>query len=371
MSSSKRRRIKVKSKRALKRRRNIFAVLSLIPVIFAAFVLLKLGGMLPANETAGEWYDVTKEDLILVKLPEDDATHDNYTEWWYYNGHLEGKDGHRYSFHYSLFLLNALTVHTVVHVSFTDESTGERYTTQVRTAGNSSNDVKNGFDFTVNGWVMRGFDGLDRLQGGTENFAFNLGLKSQQPPVFQGGTGLLDFKDAGTSYYYSRTRMAIDGYAGLGGKAQPVTGSAWFDHQWGDFRTTSLGWDWFALQLDDGADIMLYQLYDSDSTPMMVSGTYTKDGVTTLLDEDQLVSTVLDRWQSPLSGVNYPIEWAIEIPKEKIKIVVRPVRRDSEFDARKTTYNLYWEGAVQVSGSHQGKGFLEVYPLSISTPVGK
>ena len=44
-----------------------------------------------------------------------------------------------------------------------------------------------------------------------------------------------------------------------------VTGEAWMDHQWGDFATYQEGgWDWFAVQLDDGTDVMLYLIRDAD-----------------------------------------------------------------------------------------------------------
>jgi predicted secreted hydrolase len=36
------------------------------------------------------------------------------------------------------------------------------------------------------------------------------------------------------------------------------------------------------------------------------------------------------------------------------------VIRASEFDARTTTLNVYWEGAVKLSGSHHGVGFMEL-----------
>jgi len=33
---------------------------------------------------------------------------------------------------------------------------------------------------------------------------------------------------------------------------------------------------------------------------------------------------------------------------------------NSEFDARLTTYNIYWEGAVSVKGSQTGKGSIKM-----------
>ena len=366
MSASKRVRVKRKSRRALRRRNRALFAVAIVVLLACIFVLLRQQGMLPANETAEDWYELKKEDKVLVSLPADDAAHENYTEWWYYNGHLQGQDGHKYSFHYAIFLLNAFASHTVIHASFLDEESGQRFSYQARTGGNPSGDVKRGFDFRMGDWLMRGADGVDRIQGKTNEFSFNLDLNSQGAPVFQGGTGLLDFMAAGTSYYYSRPRMAVEGYAGLRGKEQAVTGTAWFDHQWGDFRTTLLGWEWFALQLDDGADIMLYQLYSSEGKRLLVSGTYSKNGVSSVLGSDDVVSSPLSYWQSPLSAVKYPVKWSIEIPEHKINVTLAPVQNNSEFDARQTTYNLYWEGAVKITGSHKGRGFLEISPVNTS-----
>ena len=63
---------------------------------------------------------------------------------------------------------------------------------------------------------------------------------------------------------------------------EPVVGQAWFDHQWGDFRVDALtGWDWFALQLDDGAEVMLYLIRDETGGYVASAGSYvTADGRT-------------------------------------------------------------------------------------------
>jgi hypothetical protein len=46
---------------------------------------------------------------------------------------------------------------------------------------------------------------------------------------------------------------------------------------------------------------------------------------------------------------------------------VDPVIRASEFDARTTTLNVYWEGAIKVSGSHSGVGFMELSGYEAAT----
>ena len=63
-------------------------------------------------------------------------------------------------------------------------------------------------------------------------------------------------------YYYSLTRMPAAGTVRAGRPAHAVAGLAWMDREW---STSSLGrdqvgWDWFALQLDDGRELMLYRL---------------------------------------------------------------------------------------------------------------
>ena len=55
-----------------------------------------------------------------------------------------------------------------------------------------------------------------------------------------------------------------------------LTGTAWFDHEWGPgaLPEAAAGWDWFAIQLDDGSELMLYRMRTKDggATPFS-SGT--------------------------------------------------------------------------------------------------
>ncbi len=217
-------------------------------------------GMIFTNQPAEVWYDVKFENPVLVRLPADDAPHQTATEWWYYNGHLQTQSGKNYTFHYVVFLIQRLKNHIIAHVSFTDQQTGEHYTDQKRTAGNPSHGTVDLFHYNLGDWLMSGSDGKDKLRVNTPEFSFDLNLRSSVPTVFQGGTGLLDFKQAGESYYYTRPRMKITGTAGPAGQEKPVNGVAWFDHQWGDFYSTGMRYNWFALQLDDGADIMLFEI---------------------------------------------------------------------------------------------------------------
>ena len=299
---------------------------------------------------------------IRVKLPEDDAPHQNVMEWWYYNSHLHSQEGNEFSFHYVFFLVNSAVSYTASQISLIDHQSGKHYTDQKQSPGNPSAGTARGFNFALGDWGMAGSGGNDTLRIRTPEFAFDLTLTNSGPTVYQGGTGLLDFGRAGTSYYYSRPRMTLEGDLSIGSETYRVTGQSWFDHQWGDFRTSDLGWDWFALQLDDGADIMLYQIRDRGSRPLLYSGTYTRNSVTEVLKEPDFSAESLGSWRSESTGTTYQTSWRVRIPSHRIDLQLTPVAPDSEVDARSTTDNTYWEGAMKLTGSHRGKGFLEVSP---------
>jgi len=321
---------------------------------------------------AGSYYQVFKtkktasgfenkaETHNLIALPADDAPHQFKMEWWYYNGHLLTQSGKKYSFHDSLFLINGSISQMVNHVSLTDHQSGQHYIDQRSTAGNLSVGTVNRFDFTTNRWSLAGGNGIDKLITTTPEFSFNLDLTSTQAPVFHGKEGVISLGAAGSSYYYSRTRMAITGSLNINGQTESVTGLAWFDHQWGDFSTTQLSWDWFSLQLDNQSDVMIYQLRDKANQPILYTGSFTKDGNTEILSSNDFTLTKGQQWRSTKTDINYPIAWKIVIPSKNMDLTTHSINNDSEFDASLTSYNVYWEGAIKVTGSHTGQGFMEL-----------
>ena len=298
-----------------------------------------------------------------IRLPADDAPHTTGMEWWYYNGHLQGAGGARFAYHVAIFLYDGMVRHTVFHAALTDLRTGKRYTRQIRTAGLPSDKNLPGYSFDYQGWRVSGSGGNHVVSIQEKDFALDLVLKDAAPPVLHqaAGTatpGVLDFGPGGVSYYYSRPRMQASGTVDVGGTRLPVQGDVWFDHQWGDFDGGGLAWNWFALQLDDGADVMLYQLFSGKGEPILTMGTVTRNQVTTPLSAADVGLRPVGAWASPRTGIRFPAEWELSLPMGTVR--VRPVQADSEFDARQTTFNVYWEGAVRVSGAVQGKGFVEM-----------
>ena len=130
--------------------------------------------------------------------------------------------------------------------------------------------------FTQPPWTMAGADGTDRLAatlsaaeataaGLDGGLTLQLDLAATKPPALHDTDGWIDFGPAGGSYYYSRTAMTASGSLVLGERTVDVEGSGWFDHQWGDFISVGGGgWDWFAVNLDDGTDLTLSLVRDAD-----------------------------------------------------------------------------------------------------------
>lgn len=307
--------------------------------------------------------------LAPLSLPADDAAHGARMEWWYYNGILDADGGNRYSFHVAVFVSNGLVKHTVMHVALTDLQTGKHYASQKRTGGVPAQSSKTGFDFRQEGWRVAGAGPKHAVRAAFDNVSVALDLQDARPPVAHRAAdsetpGLLDFGPGGISYYYSRPRIAANGEISVGGKAVPVKGNVWFDHQWGDFDAVTLGWNWFALHLADGSDVMLYALFDAQGKPIVTAGTVSNaSGAAVALKPGEVELTPLDTWTSPRTQVAYPVGWRVRLPSGEL--TVKPMVPDSEFDARETTANIYWEGPVRATASAGnagggGEGFMEL-----------
>ncbi len=205
---------------------------------------------------------------------------------------------------------------------------------------------------------MRGANGRDELDADGEGIGVELQLGGgDRPPVLHDRDGYVDFGPAGGSYYYSRTRMDADGAVRVGARTYQVEGIAWFDHQWGDFITVGGGgWDWFAVNLDDGTDVTLSLVRAADGSYPLVYGTLVRpDGRFEHLERTDFEVDVDDRWRSPATGATYPAGWTIRIPKERLAIELRPTVPDQELDTRESTGVVYWEGSQVVKATRAGR----------------
>jgi predicted secreted hydrolase len=311
----------------------------------------------PFVETAPELNDAP----IPVEFPRDDGPHAAFIEWWYYTGHLFTAAGDRYGFEFVVFKgeRDGL-VGFAAHFAITDTVRGEfRYAERAAVGAENSTEVPGGgFDLRVAEWRMSGAGGEDRLVAQMDGYAISLKTTSPKPPALHDGDGYIDYGVEGqASYYYSRTRLTVSGSLRVDETVMEVDGEAWMDHQWGDFRTYEEGgWDWFALQLDDGWDLMLYVIRAPDGSPAIVDGSLIDPaGNLTVLDREDFVATPLSAWTSPATGVVYPSGWVVELPAAELTLTLTPALLDQELDTTASTGQIYWEGEVEIEGTRAGQ----------------
>ena len=306
-------------------------------------------------------------------FPEDHGPHPEYAlEWWYYTGNLKTSGGRRFGYELTFFRRGIGTVGAVrssewvaeqiyfAHFALTDVENDEFYAFErfSRAALGLAGAGATPFRVWIEDWSASGADGgvlPMRLKAGDENVAIDLVLNSEKPIVLHGEGGYAR-KGSGSgeaSYYYSTTRMPTTGVVSVEGRSHSLSGLSWMDREWSSAQLSDdhVGWDWFALQLSDGRDIMYYQLRPRDGSGNGFDlGTLVgADGSYSPLGAAEITVQVLDHWESPLGGT-YPARWRFQIPNEGLDIEITPYISDQELDA----VVRYWEGAVGIEGTSRG-----------------
>jgi predicted secreted hydrolase len=217
----------------------------------------------------------------------------------------------------------------------------------------------------VEDWTMSGPGDLFPLalrargEDGVHAAVLTLSLEPGRGPVLQGDAGLSAKgpEPGNASYYYSMTRLPTRGRLSLDGRDFDVEGASWLDREW---STSALGpelagWDWLALHLADGRDLMVYRLRRTDGSAAPHSRATIIDAAGKTELHQDFTLTPLSWWTSPHSGVRYPIAMRLTIPSAALTLEVRPLLQDQELQ----TSVRYWEGAVDSTGV-PGAGYLEL-----------
>lgn len=287
--------------------------------------------------------------VAQVELPADDAPHDEPVEWWYWTGHLRDGDGTWYGFEEVVFVYDLDGYQaTSVHQALT---TPDDFRFDVAYAHDElPPDTVDGFELVAEGASAIGGGGADHLVGAVDGASWSLDLAGARE-VLQHGDGYHAY-DEGYTWYASRPRMAAAGTLVVDGVEKTVSGSAWFDHQWGDLLAqTEDGWDWFALQLDDGRELMLFLELDGD----LVGGTLSDELGSCEVAADEFTVVELGEWTSDVTGCTWPMGWEITVLDEVFTLT--PTRQDQELAS---SYRTYWEGAVMIDGASTGRGYVEM-----------
>lgn len=310
------------------------------------------------------------------EFPRDHGAHNEYrTEWWYYTGHLRTANGRRFGFEVTFFRVGVVPgdiaresswdlQHLMpAHFAITDVQAKDfRYYEKLNRASPFTAGAATGrLDAFNEGWrATTNPDGSWRLVAKEGKDSLDLVLRTRKPPAIHGknGVSIKALALGYASHYYSMTRLEAEGTI----NGERCTGQVWMDHEFGSsaLRENQQGWDWFSIQLDNDAELMLYIIRRTDGTPDLTSAgsLITSDGRVIHLRRDQMRITSAGRWKSKRSGATYPMGWRVEVPSFNVALTLKPLMQNQELVTRGSTQVTYWEGAVDVQGSFSGAAVL-------------
>jgi predicted secreted hydrolase len=320
-------------------------------------------------------------------FPADHGSHNGFrNEWWYFTGNLFDATGRHFGFELTFFRF-ALTSEArtresqwgatdlwMAHFALTDTAARKFHAAErlARGALDLAGATSEPLHVWVKDWSVRGAAGTSTasltLSARDSDASIFVRLSALKPLVIHGDRGL-DSKGpepGNASFYYSFPRLAVSGSVTVRGETfDIVNGTAWMDREWGSSALSPgvVGWEWFALQLSDGRDLMFYRLRDSngETTPFSGGTLIERDGTAESLQATDVDLIVTDRWTSPTTGARYPIAWRLGIPGYRTELVIEPVLENQEVDLSVR----YWEGAVRANGASAGEpitavGYLEL-----------
>jgi predicted secreted hydrolase len=350
------------------------------PQIGARLVALADGA--PGDQAAGY---LRAEGPADLEFPADHGPHLDYqTEWWYYTGNLVVAGGQRFGYQLTFFR-RALTPPPLrieresawaadqvymAHFALTDVA-GRRYWAFerfARGAAGLAGAQAAPYHVWLEDWQVEEVEpGVTRMRAAQDGLALDLVLTDRKGPILQGDRGYSPKgpQPGNASYYYSLTRLETSGTVQVADAVHEVTGLSWMDHEWSTSALVAdqVGWDWFSIQVDDGSELMVFQLRKEDgSIDPFSSGTFVApDGSTRHLGRDEFEIRVEDAWRSPHTGATYPARWTVTVPAVELALEIEPHVADQEL----TLSYAYWEGAVRIEGERagqaiRGNGFIEM-----------
>jgi len=333
--------------------------------------------LLIRNSSAGEIEFPSVIPGRVLHFPRDHGAHPDYrTEWWYATGWLAA-GGEPLGFQVTFFRSrlpfatdnpSAFTPRQIVfaHAALSDPSFGRLRDEQ--RAGREALGLAGAAEATTDAWID---DWRFKLEGDTyratipaREFALDLGLTAHAPPMLEGDDG---YSRKGplpdeASYYYSRPHLEVSGTIERGKGKEPVTGSAWLDHEWSSqyLAPDAAGWDWCGINLEPGGALMAFRIRKKGGGVVWAGGTLKTERGKTVFSPAQVAFKPLRTWRSPRTSVEYPVAMRVTVGNESWDL--EPLMDDQELDSRASTGTIYWEGAVRAmqGGKEAGRGYLEL-----------
>ncbi len=311
-----------------------------------------------------------------VRLPQDHASHPEFRlEWWYFTASVESGDGTPFGLQFTLFRLRQpqsppshwsdgqrWLAHASVH------SPDTHYFEEKVARGGVGNAGVTAVPFVayIDDWQWQASRSAlpgellpaDLTFSVSDEARVTLALTANGPAVLHGDNGFSVKSADGVfrSYYYSLPFIGVRGILTLAGEEITLQGEGWFDHEWTSqlARDDALGWDWLSLSLDDGRKLMAFTMYTGDQAAYTTGTLISSAGKARTLTAADI--SLIPVGYEQLNAMRLPVEWQVTVPSAGLKLKIAP------FKPGQWNPGLvpYYEGRVEVSGSHSGKGFLEL-----------
>lgn len=313
-------------------------------------------------------------------FPREHQQHPDFrSEWWYLTMTLATDDGREFGAQFTVFRQALQPVSPAAvrssdwaldqvylgHLAVTDVVAGkheheERLSRQHPELAGVQLLADGGARVYLEGWQLDLQANGGHLIAQGSDLSLDLEFNAAREPVLQGERGWSRKSESQASNYYSWPRLQMVGEIRVGGETHQLRGLGWFDHEWSTsvLSAEQIGWEWFALSLDDGRDLMVFRLRRQDGRRdqhdhgILVAA----DGTKKVLGAGDFELQPERTWTDP-AGVVWPLGWKLTVGSE-VFLIETPVD-----DQRMQTLIPYWEGLVDVTsgvGKQLGNGYMEL-----------
>ncbi|MBP6632051.1 MAG: polyprenyl synthetase family protein [Kofleriaceae bacterium] len=205
----------------------------------------------------------------------------------------------------------------------------------------------------------------------------------RKPATRHGDDGVVRGTGGEQMFYYFVPRCAVTGSVTVDGVALPVataSSAGWYDHEFGGYvaekatpapalthgsRTgeaplgegagvRNLGWNWTAVQLDDGTDLSAYEIVDVDSRDTVGKWLIVVDADGQRREVRDVVFEPGTTWTSARTFHAYPVQWRVRAPSIGLDLTVDAAFADQEL-ITVISKPAFWEGRCQARGTLGGR----------------
>ena len=342
---------------------------------------------------------------VQVRLPEDELPHPEVpVEWWYYSGHLEDDTGAHYGVMASFFVFSMPGMphghFAIYQLVEKDKKKFHRGSVLEKSMIKTIRTMLVGLPEKYQKMLPEGFldeeeivkhhryiegkpvlkrdelamkygDQIFRKTAGAgadwttwayesqlkdEAFELKLDMHPVRGPMYVGGEGNVGMYQDEDMFYYSFTRMDAEGTLTVDGAPRNVSGTIWYDHQYGSFgkELRPVGWDWFCVQLENGTDLNLSAMRIPETGERFnhLGTIQYADSTQTVIHDLEIEE--LGTWTSTDTGFTYPSGWQLSIPSMDMRFRVIPEFPEQEMRTFGPMQAI-WEGACTVEGEVAGQ----------------